>query len=153
MNIRNFFQNILLNLKVLNSSVYIHTFYLNNICIAYFFHITSSSLAPCIPTNVAAALNCTTNVASITWNSALGATWYLVKAEGNQGYKTSCNNTITRCDIPNLQCGQEYSITVMGLNGDCMGPASQPVTLVSGIELSSLVIIRDGSNKIVFLNY
>ncbi|XP_016419796.1 uncharacterized protein LOC107749215, partial [Sinocyclocheilus rhinocerous] len=87
--------------------------------------------APCIPSNVAAALNCTSNIASITWHSALGATWYLVKAEGNQGYKTSCNNTVTHCDIPNLQCGQEYSITVMGMNGDCMGPASQPVTLVS----------------------
>ncbi|XP_016147370.1 uncharacterized protein [Sinocyclocheilus grahami] len=87
--------------------------------------------APCTPTNVAAALNCTSNIASITWHSALGATWYLVKAEGNQGYKTSCNNTVTHCDIPNLQCGQEYSITVMGMNGDCMGLASQPVTLVS----------------------
>ncbi|XP_016319981.1 serine-rich adhesin for platelets-like [Sinocyclocheilus anshuiensis] len=96
-----------------------------------FFHITSSSLAPCIPTNVAAALNCTSNIASITWHSALGATWYLVKAESSQGYKTSCNNTVTHCDIPNLQCGQEYSITVMGMNGVCMGPASLPFTLVS----------------------
>ncbi|XP_016396758.1 fibronectin-like [Sinocyclocheilus rhinocerous] len=87
--------------------------------------------APCIPTNVAAALNCTSNIASITWHSALGATWYLVKAESSQGYKTSCNNTVTHCDIPNLQCGQEYSITVMGMNGVCMGPASQPFTLVS----------------------
>ncbi|XP_026054455.1 uncharacterized protein LOC113040326 [Carassius auratus] len=87
--------------------------------------------APCIPTSVAAALNCTSNIASITWYSALGATWYLVKAESSQGYKTSCNNTVTQCDIPNLQCGQEYSITVMGMNGVCMGPASQPITLVS----------------------
>ncbi|XP_026111092.1 fibronectin type III domain-containing protein 7-like [Carassius auratus] len=87
--------------------------------------------APCIPTRVAAALNCTSNIASITWYSALGATWYLVKVESSQGYKTSCNNTVTQCDIPNLQCGQEYSITVMGMNGVCMGPASQPVTLVS----------------------
>ncbi|XP_056116347.1 uncharacterized protein fndc7rs1 isoform X2 [Rhinichthys klamathensis goyatoka] len=87
--------------------------------------------APCIPTHVTAALNCTSNIASITWYSALGATWYSVKAEGSQGYKASCNNTITRCDIPNLQCGQQYSITVMGRNGDCMGPASQPITLVS----------------------
>ncbi|KAK2900552.1 hypothetical protein Q8A67_008667 [Cirrhinus molitorella] len=87
--------------------------------------------APCIPTNVAAALNCTSKIASITWQSALGATWYMVKADGNQGYKTSCNNTVTQCDIPNLQCGQTYSITVIGMNGGCMGPASQPVTLVS----------------------
>uniref|UniRef100_A0A8C1YC66 Fibronectin type-III domain-containing protein n=1 Tax=Cyprinus carpio TaxID=7962 RepID=A0A8C1YC66_CYPCA len=87
--------------------------------------------APCIPTNVAATLNCTSNIASITWHSALGATWYLVKAVSSQGYKTSCNNTVTNCDIPNLQCGQEYSITVTGMNGVCMGPASQPVTLVS----------------------
>uniref|UniRef100_A0A8C1BB54 Fibronectin type-III domain-containing protein n=1 Tax=Cyprinus carpio carpio TaxID=630221 RepID=A0A8C1BB54_CYPCA len=87
--------------------------------------------APCIPTNVSATLNCTSNIASITWDSALGATWYLVKAVSSQGYKTSCNNTVTNCDIPNLQCGQEYSITVTGMNGVCMGPASQPVTLVS----------------------
>uniref|UniRef100_A0A9J8D0Q5 Fibronectin type III domain-containing protein 7 n=1 Tax=Cyprinus carpio carpio TaxID=630221 RepID=A0A9J8D0Q5_CYPCA len=87
--------------------------------------------APCIPTNVSATLNCTSNIASITWHSALGATWYLVKAVSSQGYKTSCNNTVTHCDMPNLQCGQEYSITVTGMNGVCMGPASQPVTLVS----------------------
>ncbi|XP_077077959.1 uncharacterized protein fndc7rs1 [Siphateles boraxobius] len=87
--------------------------------------------APCTPTHVTAALNCTSNIASITWNSALGATWYSVKAEGSQGYKASCNNTVTRCDIPNLQCGQEYSITVMGVKGDCMGLASQSITLVS----------------------
>ncbi|TRY81822.1 hypothetical protein DNTS_000528, partial [Danionella cerebrum] len=87
--------------------------------------------APCIPTHVTAALNCTSNTASITWYSALGATWYLVKAEGSQGDKTSCNNTNTHCDIPNLQCGQQYSITVMGMNDACMGPASQPTTLVA----------------------
>ncbi|XP_067309533.1 uncharacterized protein fndc7rs1 [Pseudorasbora parva] len=93
-------------------------------------HVTLQT-APCIPTLVTAALNCSSNIASITWYSALGATLYLVKMKGSQGYKTSCNNTITRCDIPNLPCGQEYSITVMGMNGDCMGPVSQSITLVS----------------------
>uniref|UniRef100_A0A8C1RPT0 Fibronectin type-III domain-containing protein n=1 Tax=Cyprinus carpio TaxID=7962 RepID=A0A8C1RPT0_CYPCA len=109
--------------KLLNSTVYV--------IFNLFFHITSPFLAPCIPTNVSATLNCTSNITSITWHSALGATWYLVKAVSSQGDKTSCNNTVTNCDIPNLQCGQEYSITVTGMNGVCMGPANQPVTLVS----------------------
>ncbi|XP_051554352.1 fibronectin-like [Myxocyprinus asiaticus] len=87
--------------------------------------------APCIPTHVTASLNCTSKIASITWYSALGATGYFAKAEGNHGHKTSCDSTNTHCDISDLQCGQDYSITVAGVNGGCKGPASQSVTLVS----------------------
>lgn len=90
-------------------------------------------LAPCVPTNVTAALNCTSKIASISWNGALGVTGYQVKAEGSNGHRTSCNTTNTRCDITDLSCGQQYSITVVGKNGDCMSQASQPVTLISGI--------------------
>nr|XP_055057047.1 uncharacterized protein LOC129441425 [Misgurnus anguillicaudatus] len=86
---------------------------------------------PCIPTNVIASLNCTNKTASVTWTGSLGATGYQVKAESSMGHRTSCNATSTQCDVTDLRCGQQYSITVVAKTIDCMGQSSQPVTLVS----------------------
>ncbi|XP_073671225.1 uncharacterized protein [Paramisgurnus dabryanus] len=87
--------------------------------------------APCIPTNVIASLNCTNKIASVTWTGSLGATGYQVKAESSNGHRTSCNATSTQCDVTDLRCGQQYSITVVAKTIDCMGQSSQPVPLVS----------------------
>ncbi|KAM7387682.1 hypothetical protein PAMP_023904 [Pampus punctatissimus] len=75
---------------------------------------------PCRPTNVKASLLCRSNSAAVTWEPASGALSYLavgVTADG--GHQIECNNTITHCDLSNLQCGQTYNVSVFSRDDSC----------------------------------
>ncbi|XP_071342815.1 uncharacterized protein [Trachinotus anak] len=75
---------------------------------------------PCSPTNVKASLRCHSNSAAVTWERASGAVSYLavgVTADGS--HETECNNTMTHCDLSNLQCGQTYNVSVFGQDEYC----------------------------------
>ncbi|PWA21255.1 hypothetical protein CCH79_00009504 [Gambusia affinis] len=80
---------------------------------------------PCKPTNVGASLRCHSNSAAVTWEQASGALSYVavgVTADGT--HRAECNNTMTYCDLSNLQCGQTYSVSVFGLDESCTGVES-----------------------------
>ncbi|CAB1419901.1 unnamed protein product [Pleuronectes platessa] len=65
---------------------------------------------PCTPTNVKASLLCHSNSAAVTWERASGAVSYLAVAVTADGsHRTECNNTMTHCDLDDLQCGQTYN--------------------------------------------
>uniref|UniRef100_A0A8P4G5R4 Fibronectin type-III domain-containing protein n=1 Tax=Dicentrarchus labrax TaxID=13489 RepID=A0A8P4G5R4_DICLA len=75
---------------------------------------------PCRPTNVKASLLCHSNSAAVTWEQASGALSYRavgVTADGN--HQTECNNTMTHCDLSNMQCGQTYNVSVFGQDESC----------------------------------
>ncbi|MEQ2174206.1 hypothetical protein GOODEAATRI_005475 [Goodea atripinnis] len=85
--------------------------------------------APCPPTSVSADLNCTTHNALISWTNAAAtvATAYSVLAVSSAGHNTSCSDIGTSCDLDQLVCGQQYSVTVEAIHAGCPGPASGPV--------------------------
>ncbi|KAL7851296.1 hypothetical protein AOLI_G00216520 [Acnodon oligacanthus] len=101
----------------------------NDQCVSKVSSTVELITAPCSPTHVIANLNCTSNYASISWDTGLGVTSYLVSAVGSAGYNTSCNNTNPQCSITGLQCGQNYSIRVTAQRNGCFSPASQDITL------------------------
>ncbi|MEQ2211433.1 hypothetical protein XENOCAPTIV_000729 [Xenoophorus captivus] len=68
--------------------------------------------APCDPANVTASLNCLSDVVTVTWSASAGANYYTVIAEAN-GYVDSCNSTSTSCGLTRLQCGENYTVTVL----------------------------------------
>ncbi|KAG5847415.1 hypothetical protein ANANG_G00125810 [Anguilla anguilla] len=88
--------------------------------------------APCAPTHVTTNYHCDTNIAMISWDTALGATIYTVRAEGNRGHSASCNNTDTQCTLHDLRCGQDYTVTVEAAHDDCATFASEPATISTG---------------------
>ncbi|KAK6484735.1 hypothetical protein HHUSO_G12572 [Huso huso] len=80
--------------------------------------------APCPPAEVITRLDCVTNIASISWNRSNQAEAYLAKAEENGGHLSFCNSSETSCNITDLQCGKEYTVTVKAANNDCSGAES-----------------------------
>ncbi|KAK2835181.1 hypothetical protein Q5P01_015665 [Channa striata] len=80
--------------------------------------IISATTAPCDPTNVSAALNCLTGVVTVTWGSSPGANYYTVLAETNR-LVDSCNSSGNSCQLSQLQCGEDYTVTVLARDGKC----------------------------------
>ncbi|KAJ8279126.1 hypothetical protein COCON_G00061920 [Conger conger] len=88
--------------------------------------------APCVPSFVEAKLDCKTGISLVTWDSTLGATSYLVEAFGSWGHNTSCSSSETLCSMDDLECGQDYNITVTALHDTCRGLASETVIITTG---------------------
>lgn len=89
---------------------------------------------PCKPTNVKASLQCSSNSAAVTWEHASGALSYLSVGVTEDGsHQTECNNTMTRCDLRDLQCGQTYNVTVFGLDESCFSVESDKAFVRTGI--------------------
>lgn len=75
--------------------------------------------APCLPGNVVAQLNCSSNEFAVQWQGSLGLESYTALAIGSDGYRTSCNTSATACTIADLHCGQVYSIAVVTSSVQC----------------------------------
>ncbi|MED6260228.1 hypothetical protein ATANTOWER_008551, partial [Ataeniobius toweri] len=100
-----------------------------NVCVSDMSGSIERHTAPCPPTSVSADLNCTTHNALISWTNAAAtvATAYSVLAVSSAGHNTSCSDMGTSCDLDQLVCGQQYSVTVEAIHAGCPGPASGPV--------------------------
>ncbi|XP_069798450.1 fibronectin type III domain-containing protein 7-like [Narcine bancroftii] len=75
--------------------------------------------APCIPQSVNAQLDCGTKTASVSWYSSPGALSYIASATGTNGLSYSCNTQQTNCEIRELSCSQDYTVSVKALNENC----------------------------------
>ncbi|GAA6076390.1 uncharacterized protein LOC113651476 [Tachysurus ichikawai] len=80
--------------------------------------------APCAPVTVSKFLNCATNMLSVTWTPSPRALSYSALVRPVNGLLRGCNSPGTSCDIPTLQCGLSYTLTVMAANRVCTGPES-----------------------------
>ncbi|XP_078524471.1 uncharacterized protein LOC144797641 [Lissotriton helveticus] len=94
--------------------------------------------APCLPDNVIPTLDLT-NTLSVTWLASDGAVSYMMTAEGDLGSQQSCNTSTTTCDIPFLDCETTYNVTVIAQGGRCSSPASNAVSVKTGICPSSVI--------------
>ncbi|XP_051515678.1 uncharacterized protein LOC127418869 [Myxocyprinus asiaticus] len=95
---------------------------------------TSFSLntAPCVPTYVVATTNCDTSMTTVTWDSAPGVSSYTVLAVSTWGQNSTCTNTDSTCSFSDLECGQNYTITVTAKDDSCVTSASVPITVTTG---------------------
>lgn len=99
-----------------------------------------SLAAPCVPTFVVATTDCDTSITTVSWDSARGANWYTVHAVSTSGHNTICTNTDTTCAFSDLQCGQNYTITVTPEDDNCVSLTSVPISVTTGIvDLWSLL--------------
>ncbi|KAI3368520.1 hypothetical protein L3Q82_025527 [Scortum barcoo] len=91
---------------------------LNDRCNSSKSAMVSARTAPCDPKNVTAALHCLSGVVTVTWGASAGASYYTVLAEAG-GHTDSCNSTGTSCGLTHLQCGEDYTVTVLAGDGSC----------------------------------
>ncbi|XP_053718297.1 uncharacterized protein LOC128757216 [Synchiropus splendidus] len=92
----------------------------------------SVSMAPCLATHVTATLDCNTGISVVMWDASRGAITYTVSANGSAGFNAECHSRDSYCDFLDLECGQEYSITVVGHGDVCTGPVSRAINLTTG---------------------
>ncbi|OCT82974.1 hypothetical protein XELAEV_18025509mg [Xenopus laevis] len=92
---------------------------------------TTITTVPCQPQNVTAKIDCTSSVASVSWDVAPGALRYSATLKASGGEKLMCNSTELGCQVKNLQCGQIYVVTVTAFNEWCQSASSSPIELES----------------------
>lgn len=86
---------------------------------------------------MAAALDCVSGVATVTWSSSAGADYYTVLAEAD-GHDDSCTSNGTSCQLTGLQCGEDYTVTVLAGDGDCNSSVLAKTNVTTGKDDNEL---------------
>ncbi|XP_008292889.1 uncharacterized protein fndc7b [Stegastes partitus] len=86
---------------------------------------------PCPPTDVSSVMNCASNIAVVSWTGSLGAEYYTATLTPEHGQPNSCMSEGQQCSMPNVQCGQNYTVIVVASHKDCDSDPSEPDTLQS----------------------
>lgn len=90
-----------------------------------------------------ADLNCLTGVVTVTWEASAGANYYTVLAEAN-GRFDSCRSTTTSCDLTQMHCGEDYTVTVLAGDGKCNSSILTKTNVTTGKETEQIVISECG---------
>ncbi|XP_073438965.1 uncharacterized protein [Dendrobates tinctorius] len=77
---------------------------------------------PCPPQILEAYASCDNNSGFVQWEISRNARSYSAVVEGVN--TLACNTTNTRCETPELECGQNYTVTVWAEDGTCTGQNS-----------------------------
>ncbi|KAJ8376161.1 hypothetical protein SKAU_G00067410 [Synaphobranchus kaupii] len=91
----------------------------NDICNSTMDAFIQFDSAPCLPGNVVAELNCSSNEFAVQWQASMGSETYTALAIGSDGYRVSCNTSGSACTIADLRCGLTYSIAVTTSSVQC----------------------------------
>lgn len=89
-------------------------------------------LAPCAIQNVQSSLNCTTNILTTSWVPGAVPMNYSATALARNGTRVHCTTEDAACAMTNLQCGEQYSVTVKAISSTCEGQSSVPEIVHSG---------------------
>lgn len=86
---------------------------------------------PCTPEHVTTLYSFT--IGQVQWDMTLGADYYTVRGETDQGLIASCVTNDTYCALYNMVCSQTYNITVTAYNRVCEGHSTAGgVTITTG---------------------
>lgn len=77
-------------------------------------------------------MNCISNIAVVAWTASAGAEFYTATVTQENGQSKSCWSDNEQCSMPNVQCGQNYTVTVVASNKKCDSDPSKATTLQSG---------------------
>ncbi|XP_055084582.1 fibronectin type III domain-containing protein 7-like [Periophthalmus magnuspinnatus] len=102
----------------------------------------SETTAPCVPTNINAEMNCSTDTAAVSWTGSSGAENYTVTGQSTTG-NVSCEAVGLTCNLTNLACGTQYTIQVVARNSACSSAPSQAITLDTGKATNKKVLAWD----------
>lgn len=88
--------------------------------------------APCAVQSVLNTLNCSTNILTISWAAGSMPVNYSATALDGDGTVLRCMTEDSSCTMTNLQCGQQYTVTVKAISSTCEGHSSVPEIVNSG---------------------
>lgn len=102
-------------------------------------------VAPCLPHDVTAEIQCNTNVMNVSWTQTPGSDNYTAWAMSTDGRRLSCNSTSNSCSIHNLHCGEIYEVAVTSSSSmgcDIIAGSDYKVHSGQCSSFSDIVIIR-----------
>lgn len=85
-------------------------------------------------------MNCVSNIAVVSWSSSAGANFYTATVTQEDGQSISCWSDREQCGMPNVLCGQNYTVTVVASNGECNSDPSEADSLQSGETFRTKVL-------------
>lgn len=97
--------------------------------------------AACPPDQITASLDCTANEALISWRGEPRMNSFTATIVDEEQGLLSCSSTYTNCSIPNLKCGQLYTVTVCHHDGMCPSMPSVPIYMESGKNTLTHVLL------------
>lgn len=77
-------------------------------------------------------MNCLSNIAVVSWSGSAGAEFYTATVTQEDGQSASCWSDSEQCGMTNIQCGQNYTVTVVASNELCNSEPSRAHSLQSG---------------------
>ncbi|KAI5096119.1 hypothetical protein C0J45_14549, partial [Silurus meridionalis] len=87
---------------------------------------------PCVPKYVGANLQCGTRTAVLNWERKPGVLYYLGSATFSPKVAAvMCNSTIDSCSFSGLQCGVQYTLSVIAYTRQCWSDFSAPVNITT----------------------
>ncbi|XP_054624499.1 uncharacterized protein LOC129177418 [Dunckerocampus dactyliophorus] len=109
--------------------------------------------APCQPQNIQGRLDCVTNSAWISWDTAMGADCYTVSAVGEDNSMANCTTwTNTTCEVEDLACGILYNFSVTAKNSQCESQPSTTIDLQTApCSLSGITAIPQCHNSSILV--
>ncbi|XP_034002008.1 fibronectin type III domain-containing protein 7-like [Trematomus bernacchii] len=93
--------------------------------------VCTSRPMPCPPIGVSSFMNCGSNIAVVSWTASAGAKYYTATVTQEDGQSMSCWSDSEQCGMPNVQCGQNYTVMVVASNEECNSDPSEADTLQS----------------------
>uniref|UniRef100_A0A8C5QFI4 Fibronectin type-III domain-containing protein n=1 Tax=Leptobrachium leishanense TaxID=445787 RepID=A0A8C5QFI4_9ANUR len=108
--------------------------------------------APCAPESVRAKTECVSGSVTLSWNQMDHVVHYTAYLMGVDGVNHTSNPTQANCAIPNLPCGQMYTLAVSAANSQCNGPLSNSIRVFTApcipLNVSTLLDCIDNSAHI-----
>ncbi|XP_075689530.1 uncharacterized protein LOC142657896 [Rhinoderma darwinii] len=89
----------------------------NVFCSSVESHVTELLTVPCSPVNLQAHV--TSDVVVLTWGDAQGAVNYTTEVASIDGEIYICHTSNTSCEMENLVCGRQYSMSVTAIGQQC----------------------------------
>ncbi|XP_061884565.1 uncharacterized protein LOC133635404 [Entelurus aequoreus] len=86
---------------------------------------------PCPPTAVSSAMNCEAEIAVISWSGSAAAEFYTATITREDGQTHSCWSESVQCGVPDIPCGENYTVTVVASNENCHSESSEESILQS----------------------
>ncbi|XP_047223920.1 fibronectin type III domain-containing protein 7-like [Girardinichthys multiradiatus] len=107
---------------------------------------------PCPPTNVTAVHMCASDPVPVSWTHSGNAKLFIAVASGSGGHRAECTTNETSCSLLGLQCGEVYTVSVVGADNNCTGLQSKPLSLktepCSPSNVTSQVICGAGAAQV-----
>ena len=114
-----------------------HTVTESNLCsstdwILFLMTILALSPAPCVPQNVHNNLDCQSDVLNITWQSVGHVVQFFTSVASSTGHNSSCESDEHHCTVHKMQCGSNYSVTVLAQDEACNSSKSTIERVTTG---------------------